>query len=116
MNTASPPDRPAESGLSATQLAGLAAIGVRGTAIRQRSEPVAGLPSKAAEPDEHTDATIVCDLGALAYELLDAHADTALLAADLACDPRWAVHLDYLQALHRKGREALAYSLVRLAG
>ena len=50
------PTGPAKSGaVHATLLAGLAAIGVRGTAIRQRSEPVAGLPSKAAEPDEHTD-------------------------------------------------------------
>ena len=44
----------------------------------------------------------------LVYELLDAHADTARLAADLAIDPCWQVHLDYLRDLQRHGREALA--------
>ena len=48
------------------------------------------------------------DVGALVYELLDAHADTADLAADLGPDPRWTAHLDYLRALQRAGREALA--------
>jgi hypothetical protein len=45
------------------------------------------------------------------YELLDAHADTAELAAELAEEPRWAAHLDYLRALQRKGRQALAENL-----
>jgi hypothetical protein len=48
------------------------------------------------------------DLDALVYELLDAHADTADLAADLASEPRWSAHLEYLRALQRAGREALA--------
>jgi hypothetical protein len=47
-------------------------------------------------------------LVALAYELLDAHADTAQLADGLAYDLSWAAHLDYLRALQRKGREVLA--------
>jgi hypothetical protein len=47
---------------------------------------------------------------ALVYELLDAHADTAALAADLAWsgDERWRAHLDYLQALQRGSRASLA--------
>lgn len=45
---------------------------------------------------------------ALAYELLDAHEDTTRLASDLASDVDWAVHLDYLRALHRIGRSMLA--------
>jgi hypothetical protein len=45
---------------------------------------------------------------ALVYELLDAHHDTACLAADLERDQRWRVHLSYLRALQRTGREALA--------
>jgi hypothetical protein len=49
-------------------------------------------------------------LGALVYELLDAHADTADLADGLESDPRWAQHLDYLRALQRTGREALAHA------
>lgn len=44
----------------------------------------------------------------LVYELLDAHEDTARLAVELAGDPAWAAHLDYLRALQRVGREALA--------
>jgi len=47
------------------------------------------------------------DLSALIYELLDAHADTADLAAELLEDPRWGAHLDYLKALQRTGREML---------
>lgn len=50
---------------------------------------------------------ITGDVTALVYELLDAHADTADLAAELVDDPRWADHLDYLRALQRAGREAL---------
>ena len=44
----------------------------------------------------------------LAYELLDAHTDTAQLLDGLPYDPSWAAHLDYLRALQRKGREMLA--------
>jgi hypothetical protein len=44
----------------------------------------------------------------LVYELLDAHDDTARLAADLAVDPRWRVHLEYLRDLQRVARETLA--------
>jgi hypothetical protein len=55
-----------------------------------------------------TDAEAAAGLALLAYELLDAHADTALLADGLAYDRSWAAHLDYLRALQRKGRETLA--------
>ena len=44
----------------------------------------------------------------LVYELLDAHDDTARLAGELASDPHWEVHLDYLRDLQRHGRESLA--------
>jgi hypothetical protein len=47
------------------------------------------------------------DFEALVYELLDAHDDTARLAAGLG-DIAWEIHLDYLRALQRKGREMLA--------
>jgi hypothetical protein len=46
----------------------------------------------------------------LVYELLDAHDDTVRLAADLALDDRWEMHLSYLRDLQRAGREALAYA------
>jgi hypothetical protein len=54
------------------------------------------------------DADTGAGLVALAYELLDAHGDTAQLADGLPHDPSWAAHLDYLRALQRKGREMLA--------
>jgi len=54
------------------------------------------------------DADVAADLASLAYELLDAHADTAQLAEGLAYDRSWAAHLDYLRALQRKGRETVA--------
>ena len=44
----------------------------------------------------------------LVYELLDAHVDTMRMADELATDPAWAAHLDYLRDLQRVGREALA--------
>ena len=52
----------------------------------------------------------------LVYELLDAHDDTAQLAAELACEPRWALHLDYLRDLQRIGRETLGNASVGWRG
>lgn len=49
----------------------------------------------------------------LIYELLDAHDDTARLAGELAPDPDWQAHLDYLRALQRAGRELLAHITTR---
>jgi hypothetical protein len=43
----------------------------------------------------------------LVYELLDAHEDTARLAAGMASDSPWAAHLEYLRDLQRIGRETL---------
>src|SRR3954470_12977789 len=44
-------------------------------------------------------------LAELAYELLDAHTDTAQLVDGLPYDPSWAAHLDYLRALQPRGRD-----------
>lgn len=44
----------------------------------------------------------------LVYELLDAHDDTASLAATLDHDAAWSEHLEYLHRLQRVGRETLA--------
>jgi len=64
-------------------------------------------PLPAAAPAEH-DALV-----RLAYELLDAHDDTARLArAPHASELAWDSHLAYLRDLQRVGRERLA----RLAG
>jgi hypothetical protein len=67
--------------------------------------PVARLEMLRSKPAaEISQERLTC----LAYELLDAHEDTARLAADLAVDLRWQMHLDYLRDLQRVGREALA--------
>jgi hypothetical protein len=47
-------------------------------------------------------------LVAVAYELLDAHADTSQLVIEDAGDAEWRTHLAYLTDLQRVGREALA--------
>jgi hypothetical protein len=52
------------------------------------------------------------ELIALTYELLDAHDDTARLAADPAADLRWAAHLDYLRDLQRVARGVVARAAV----
>ena len=52
----------------------------------------------------------------LVYELLDAHDDTARLAAEMACETRWALHLDYLRDLQRIGRETLGNASVGWRG
>jgi hypothetical protein len=66
-----------------------------------------GLKRDATWPAER-DWTGVAPFEELVYELLDAHADTASLAASLASDPAWAAHLDYLRSLQRAGRALLA--------
>jgi NTP pyrophosphatase (non-canonical NTP hydrolase) len=52
-------------------------------------------------------AHLPAELTELVYELLDAHDETAQLAEGLG-DIAWAVHVDYLRALQRTGREILA--------
>jgi hypothetical protein len=58
-----------------------------------------------ASPQELPELTL---LTRLIYELIDAHADTAELAAGLQDDLLWRAHLEYLRALQREGRSALA--------
>ena len=58
--------------------------------------------------DHRPDAEAGAGLAELAYELLDAHTDTAQLVDGLPYDPYWAAHLDCPRALQRKGRERLA--------
>jgi hypothetical protein len=50
----------------------------------------------------------------LIYELLDAHDDTARIAA-ASLDPTWRAHVEYLRALQRKGRELLAQTTLEPA-
>jgi predicted NAD/FAD-dependent oxidoreductase len=58
--------------------------------------------------DMPAEGLILTQLARLVDELLDAHADTADLAAELAYEPAWAAHLEYLRALRRNGKEMLA--------
>jgi hypothetical protein len=79
-------------------------------ALRAHSVPHARHrgPDTTAGGSRQTDSAAAASLAALAYELLDAHVDTAQLAGGLSHDRTWAAHLDYLRALQRKGRETLA--------
>jgi hypothetical protein len=98
--------------LHAAVCAGGALACVRLGAAGRRAHSVPPTPHAAATDtrsgDRQPDADTGAGLAALAYELLDAHADTAQLADGLRCDWSWAAHLDYLRALQRKGREMLA--------
>jgi hypothetical protein len=84
--------------------------------LSRRWLPIADGPGRRAEVDaaasacEPPSAVVSSEIEALVYELLDAHADTADLAAELDWkgDQRWSMHIDYLRALQRTGRQALA--------
>ena len=84
----------------------------RAAALRAHSMPQAVHPTSdtLGGGDRQPDSAAAASLTELAYELLDAHTDTAQLADGLPYDPCWAAHLDYLRALQRKGRETLARS------
>lgn len=69
-----------------------------------------------APPHLPAAAAAASQVATLIYELLDAHADTMLLAAGLEHEPLWGAHLDYLRALQRVGRESLAQLLSDPAG
>jgi hypothetical protein len=90
----------------------LICLRLRAAALRAHSVPQAvhPAPDTTAGGDRQPDAAAAASLAALAYELLNAHADTAQRADGLPDDLSWAAHLDYLRALQRKGRETLARS------
>lgn len=99
-------------GIQGAVCAGGAVICLRlgAAALRAHSVPHAAPPAPAttAGGDRQSDSATAVSLAALVYELLDAHTDTAQLAAGLPYDRSWAAHLDYLRALQRAGRETLA--------
>src|SRR4051794_38237059 len=82
------------------------AAGGRAHAAAQAVHP--GATGMSRGGDHRPDAEADAGLAEFAYELLDAHTDTAQFVAGVPYDPSWAVHLDYLRALQRKGREMLA--------
>src|SRR4051812_35049850 len=85
----------------------LGAAGRRAHAAAQAVHPGATGTSGGGDHRSEAEAEAGAGLAELAYELLDAHTDTAQLI-DGVHDPSWAAHLDYLRALQRKGREMLA--------
>jgi hypothetical protein len=101
----------------AAQRAGeaLICLGLGAASLRAHPVPQAVHPANetTASGDHQPDADAAADLASLAYELLDAHADTGQLADGLAYDDSWAAHLDYLRALQRTGRETLARTAPR---
>ena len=84
----------------------LGAVGRRAHDAARAVHP--GATGTSGGGDHRPDAEAGAGLAELAYELLDAHADTAQLVDSLPYDPSRAAHLDYLRALQRKGREMLA--------
>ncbi len=84
----------------------LGAAGRRAHAADEAVHP--GATGTSGGGDHRPDAEAGAGLAELAYELLDAHTDTAHLVDGVPYDPSWAAHLDYLRALQRKGREMLA--------
>ena len=64
-------------------------------------------------PSPRLDTDALVDL---AYELLDAQADTARLATDEATEDEWQNHLAYLRDLQRAGREVLAHATLASGG
>ena len=84
----------------------LGAAGRRADTPAQDVHP--GATGTSGRGNHRPDAKAGAGLAELAYELLDAHTDTAQLVDGLRCDPSWAAHLDYLRALQRTGREMLA--------
>jgi hypothetical protein len=99
-------------GIQGAVCAGGALICLRLGTAAFRAHPVPQAVHPAPDPtaggDRQPDSAAAATLAALAYELLDAHADTAQLADGLPHDLSWAAHLDYLRALQRTGRETLA--------
>ncbi len=57
---------------------------------------------------DHTTIAAEVLLTELVYELLDAHGDTVMLAAEPVDGAEWRAHLEYLRGLQRVGREMLA--------
>ena len=102
-------------GIQAALGAGGALLCLRRGAAGRRAHPGAQAgypgPDTSAGADRKSDSVAAASLAALAYELLDAHADTEQLAGGLSYDLSWAAHLDYLRALQRTGRETLARSV-----
>ena len=99
--------------LQAAACAGRAVSCLRVGAAARRAHAAAEVVHSAATGasgggDHRPEVEAGAGLAELAYELLDAHTDTAQLVVGLPYDPSWAAHLDYLRALQRKGREMLA--------
>ena len=101
---------------AAAKIAGRALIYAgTGPAGRRRSKGLGRITDTTATYERQPQYGSVNDLRELIYELLDAHVDTAQLAEPLTHDSCWMAHVQYLQALQRKGRELLARAAADLS-
>jgi hypothetical protein len=77
----------------------------------RRRGPIAGVgaPSGGVAPTVQIEPGVA----SLISELLDAHLDTVALVRETEASTAWNAHLDYLRALQRIGRAALAHSTPR---
>lgn len=73
---------------------------------RRRRGPIAG-KSASSRLVTHS-VQVEPDIANLISELLDAHLDTDALVRKAGSAAAWDAHLDYLRALQRLGRAALA--------
>src|SRR4051794_41081326 len=104
--------------LQAAACAGGAAVRLRLGAAGRRARVAAravhpGAAGTSGGGDHRPDAEAGAGLAELAYELLDAHADTAQLVDGLPYDPSPAAHPDYLPAPPPKGRAMVARTAPR---
>jgi hypothetical protein len=111
------PASPASTAIKLRACAGGAVVWLRLGAAGRRAHTAAeavhpGATGTSGGGPHRPDAEASAGLAELAYELLDAHTDTAQMVDGLQDDPSWAAHLDYLRALQRKGREMLARAVL----
>jgi hypothetical protein len=90
------------------------ALMLAATAARRTTKPLSSRWQAVAPAEAPYAARVLApvrplDPSELLYELLDAHYDTVRLASELASEPDWEAHLEYLRGLQRVGRETLAY-------
>jgi len=108
----SPPRAAVGSGVAASLRAGTAvvsaAVGLLVSVLGDRAAPHRP-PARSDGVDLLEERPDLSRVTNLVYELLDAHLDTVELALELGDDPAWSAHLEYLRALNRQGREAVAH-------
>lgn len=78
------------------------------TSLREHRRRGSNTGKRASSRDVAPTVQIDPGVANLISELLDAHLDTFALVRETESSPAWDAHLDYLRALQRIGRAALA--------